>query len=64
MHLHVYCRKDMSKKAQYRVTLPTWKKGQLGSIKPYIGKPGTLMGPFHFGEAGGDDGFILVEKIR
>ncbi len=65
MHLHVYCRQDRSAKARYRVTMPGAPQGQaFGKVKVAVSDPNARIGPFPFGENGGDDGFLLIEKVR
>lgn len=65
LHVHVYCRRDGAAKARYKVDLATFPKGQFGPvIQAVLADPRARLGPFHFGEAGGNDGIIIVRKLN
>jgi hypothetical protein len=64
-NVHVYCRRDGSAAARYRVTMTTFSFGQVDdAARTLLVNANVRIGPFYFGKDGEPDGFLLIEKIH
>src|SRR5258706_8595973 len=62
-NLHVYCRRDGSATARYKVTMAVFPKAKFSiPVTAALANPNILIGPFRFGDEG--DGILLIEKIK